>query len=254
MSAAVTHQRVSDDVSANRVNRVNPAQGVSARSREDHGGTVKIARQVWSNIEALKALLARADRELAREPGGYVAVAVVGADKREEQVGRWAWAGSRDAGGRVAVVGNGLVAGARGLRVRVHREGGGLVGSALLRRATAVPDPERVPSAASDSSVSAMVTDRLAVVEALLARAVARLEGQDRELTALKGTIGAMGPVRESMGNLHARLDDLEAVAHRHGDPEDREDQDEEEDEVCVEDEAQEGDEYDDDAEEDDDE
>lgn len=218
MSAAVRHPHVSDDVSVNGVNRVNRAQGAGALPREERGATARNARQVWSNIEALKTLLARADRELAREPGGYVAVAVVGADKREEQVGRWSWDGSRDTGGRVAVVGNGLVAGARGLRVRVHREGGGLVGSALLRRSAVVPQPERAPSAANDAPVSAVVTDRLAVVEALLARAVARLEAQDREITALKGTIAAMGPVREAMGNLHVRLDELEAMAHRHED------------------------------------
>ena len=218
MSTSVTHQRVSDDVSVNGVNRVNRAQGGGARTRENHVGTGKSPRHGWINVEALKALLARADRELAREPGGYVAVAVVGGDKREEQVGRWGWAGSRDAGGRVAVVGNGLVAGTRGLRVRVHREGGGLVGSALLRRATVVPDRERVPSSASDPPVSTAVTDRLAVVEALLARAVARLEAQDREIAALKGTIAAMGPVREAMESFHARLDELEAVAHRHED------------------------------------
>ena len=243
MSAAVRHPHVSDDVSVNGVNRVNRARGGSTRTRADAGHTGKSARQVWSNIEALKTLLARADRELAREPGAYVAVAVVGADKREEQVGRWTWDGSRDAGGRVAVMGTGLVAGARGLRVRVHREGGGLVGSALLRRSAAAPEPERVPSAASDAPVSAVVTDRLAVVEALLGRAVARLEAQDREIAALKGTIAAMGPVGEAMGNLHARLDDLEAVAHRHGDPENREEHDEDEDEVCDEDEDEDDDE-----------
>lgn len=217
MSTAVRHPRVSDDVSANRVNRVNPAPSTAARPRDERGGTGKSAGQVWSNIEALKALLARADRELAREPGGYVAVAVVGGDKREEQVGRWGWAGSRDAGGRVAILGNGLVAGARGLRVRVHREGGGLVGSALLRKTAAVArERERAPPPVSNAPTTTVDPDRLAAVEALLGRVLARSAAQDREITVLKATITEMGPVQECLGNLHARLDDLEAVAHRH--------------------------------------
>lgn len=232
MSAAVTHQRVSDAVSVNGVNRVNRARGAGTRPRADNGGTSKTAQQVWSNVEALKALLVRADRELAREPGGYVAVAVVGRDRREEQVGRCGWAGSRDAGGRVAILGNGLVAGARGLRVRVHRAGGGLVGSALLRRTEgATREPERAPPPTGQPPAIAVEPDRLAAVEALLAKVLARSAVQDREITALKGTIAEMGPVRESMGNFHARLDDLEAVAHRHEDGDEDEEEHEEDEE-----------------------
>jgi hypothetical protein len=214
MSASVTHQRVSDVVSVNGVNRVNRAQGGGARAGEDRGGNCKGARQVWSNVEALKALLARADRELAREPGGYVAVAVVGEDKREEQVGRSGWAGSRDAGGRIAILGNGLVASARGLRVRVHREGGGLVGSALLRRTAAAREAEPALAARGiDRPAASQEPHRLAALEAQLAKVVARAASQEREMTAMKEMIMGMGPVRESMQNFHARLDELEAVA-----------------------------------------
>lgn len=215
MSYAVTHQRVSDDVSVNGVNRVNRAQGGGARAREERGHTDKSRRQVWSNVEALKGLLARADRELAREPGGYVAVAVVAGDKREEQVGRWGWAGSRDAGGRVAILGNGLVAGARGLRVRVHRERGGLLGSALLRRTTATATPPERATSEVTRPAAVTLPDRLGPIEAELARAVARLVAQERELCALRAALAEVRPLREVVADLEERLVDVEAVAER---------------------------------------
>lgn len=201
------------------MNRVNRAQSGSTRARQDVGRTGNNAGQVWSNVGALKALLARADRELAREPGGYVAVAVVGGDKREEQVGRWRWAGSRDAGGRVAILGNGLVAGARGLRVRVHREGGGLVGSTLLRRTVTISEAPLPPVV--DDPAAVRDAARLADVEAQLARLLVRAAQQDRKIASLKATIEEMGRVNVRLGNLHVRLDDLEAVAHRHPEDED---------------------------------
>lgn len=126
-------------------------------------------------------------------------------------------------------MGNGLVAGARGLRVRVHREGGGLVGSALLRRTETSPrEPDRALPPVSNPLAATVETGRLAAMEALLAKVLARSAAQDREITALRGTIAEMGPVREGMGNLHARLDELEAVAHRHDQEEDAEEVDDE--------------------------
>jgi hypothetical protein len=88
MRRAVTHQRVSVDVSVDRVNRVNRAQHGDRTDGESAVRTGKSTGQVWRNIGSLGTLLARAERELAREPGAYVAVAVVHGDKREEQSGR----------------------------------------------------------------------------------------------------------------------------------------------------------------------
>ncbi len=227
MKAAGTHQRVSDDVSANGVNRVNREQHGDRPRGESVGRASQSAGQVWRNIGSLRALLARADRELSREPGAYVAVAVVHGDKREEQAGRWGWAGSRDAGGQVAGHGNRLAPGDRGLRVRVHREGGALVGSTLLRRTTPTETaPERAvrANAAAAHELATDGHDRLAAVEAKLTRVLALLATQGEEITTLKRTISEMGPVPQRMNNFHKRLDDLEAAAHRH--PEDAEDGD----------------------------
>lgn len=224
MRTAVTHQRVSDDVSVDRVNRVNRKQHDDRAGSESAGRTGRHGGQVWLNIGSLRTLLARAERELAREPGAYVAVAVVHGDKREEQVGRWGWAGSRQAGGQVAGVGCRVGAGDRGLRVRVHREGGALLGSTLLRRTIAASEA-RLPSV--DDTAVARDANRIAAVEAQLAALLERVAAQDREITVLKATIEEMGSVNIRMSNLHARLDDLEAVAHRHVEDED---EDEEED------------------------
>lgn len=236
MSRAVTHQRVSDDVSVDRVNRVNREQHGDRLGGESAGKTGQSGGQVWRNIGALRTLFARAERELAREPGAYVAVAVVHGDKREEQAGRWGWAGSREAGARVAGMGTRLAPGDRGLRVRVHRGGGGLVGSTLLRR-TVVAADARLPPPVEDR---AAVRDagRLAVVEAQVAQLLARVAAQDREIAVLNATIEELWSLNAGLGKLHARLDHLEAVAHRH--PEDEDGVSDDEDEGT--DDAEEGD------------
>ena len=218
MRTAVTHQRVSDDVSVDRVNRVNREQHDDRADAESAGRTGRNGGQVWRNIGSLRTLLARAERELAREPGAYVAVAVVHGDKREEQVGRWGWAGSREAGAQVAGMGARVAPGDRGLRVRVHREGGALVGSTLLRRTVGASEARGTPV---DDKAAGRDASRLASVEAQLVLLLARVAAQDREIAALNSTIEELGPVNDRMGNFHVRLDDLEAVAHRH--PEDEE-------------------------------
>ena len=218
MRTAVTHQRVSDDVSVDGVNRVNRAQHGDRPGGESAGRTGQSAGQVWRNIGALRTLLARAGRELAREPGGYVAVAVVHGDKREEQAGRWGWVGSRAAGAEVAGLGSRVGAGDRGLRVRVHWEGGGLVGSTLLRRTVIAGDARLAPV---DDKAATRDAGRLAAMEAQLADLLARVATQNREIALLNATIEEMGPVNARMGNFHVRLDDLEAVAHRHPEDED---------------------------------
>ncbi len=226
MKTAGTHQRVSDDVSANGVNRVNREQHGDRAASESAGRTVQSAGQVWRNIGSLRTLLARAERELAREPGGYVAVAVVHGDKREEQAGRWGWAGSRAAGAQVAGMGSRVEPGDRGLRVRVHREGGALVGSTLLRRTVAAG--AALPSV--DETAVARDANRLAAVEAQVAQILARVAAQEREIALLNATIEEMGPVTVRMSNFHVRLDDLEAVAHRHPEDEDGVGSDDEQD------------------------
>ncbi len=226
MKTAGTHQRVSDDVSANGVNRVNREQHGDRPRGESVGRAGQSAGQVWRNIGALRTLLARAERELAREPGAYVAVAVVHGDKREEQAGRWGWAGSRAAGAQVAGMGSRVEAGDRGLRVRVHREGGALVGSTLLRRTVAAG--VALPSV--DETAAARDANRLAALEAQLAQLLARVAAQDREIALLNATIDEMGPVNVRMSNFHLRLDDLEAAAHRHREDEDAGGEDEEDD------------------------
>ncbi len=224
MRTTATHQRVSDDVSVDRVNRVNREQHGDRAASESAGRTVQSGGQVWRNIGSLRTLLARADRELAREPGAYVAVAVVHGDKREEQAGRWGWAGSREAGAQVAGMGSRVEARDRGLRVRVHREGGALVGSTLLRRTVTAP----VAQPPVDDTAAARDANRLAVVEAQLAQLLARVAAQDREIAALNAMIDEMGPVNMRMTNFHVRLDDLEAAAHRHPEDEDAGGEDEE--------------------------
>jgi hypothetical protein len=69
---------------------------------------------------------------------------------------------------------------------------------------------------------------RLASVEAQLARLLAHVETQEREIAVLKATVEDLGPVNMRLGNLHSRLDDLEAVAHRH--PEEEEGGEDEDD------------------------
>lgn len=200
------------------MNRVNREQHDDRSAPESAGRNRRSGGQVWRNIGSLRTLLARAERELAREPGAYVAIAVVHADKREEQVGRWAWAGARVAGGQVAGMGGRVGIGDRGLRVRVHREGGRLVGSTLLRRTAGGTAAGGAPV---EDGAGARGADRIARLEAQVAGLLERVAMQDREVATLKATIEEMGPVNVCLGNLHCRLDDLEAVAHRHVEDED---------------------------------
>jgi hypothetical protein len=211
MSSAVRHLRVSDDVSLDRVNCVNRSSSGAASAPENAGGSSPKAGQAWSNIGSLRALLGRADRELGREPAAYVAVAVVHADKREEQVGRWSWAGSGDAGSHVAGLGGRLGVGDRGLRVRVHREGGLLVGSVLVRRRTR--DAPMVASAPASPS-----NDRAVELERRLGEALVRLAAAERRIATMSGELAKLANLPATVGYHHARLEELEAVAHRHVD------------------------------------
>ena len=197
--------------------------------------------QAWSNIGSLRTLLARADRELAREPAAYVAVAVVHADKREEQVGRWSWAGSGDAGSHVAGLGGRLGVGDRGLRVRVHREGGLLVGSVLVRRWTR--DAPMVASAPSSPS-----NDRAYELERRLGEALLRLAAAERSVATMRDELAKLAQLPAIVGHHHERLDELEAVAHRHDDAAGADWE-----EPSDEDQTEEGDDADDDAFDDDD-
>ncbi len=216
MRTAVTHQRVSEDVSVDRVNRENREQHGDRARGESAGRTGQSAGQVWRNIGSLRTLLARAERELVREPGAYVAVAVVHGDKREEQAGRWGWAGTADTGGKVADIGNRLVGDARGLRVRAHHDGGRLLGSVLLRRARHDVAPEVVAVTVTD----AMAERRLAALEAKLTQALGQIQEQDREIRSLRGEVARVEHCPNALGNMHRRLDAVEAVCERMEDAE----------------------------------
>lgn len=211
MSGAATHSRVSDDVSTDRVNRVNRPLGSVSIDADDRASTGPNGDLVWRNVAALKVLLGRAERELTREPGDYVAVAVVAADKHEKQVGRWNWSGSADSGVRVADLGRRLAAGARGLRVRVHHDGGGLVGSVLLRRARrhAALAPKVVVVADAGAART------LEALEAKLAAALARIEQQDTEIVAMREDLSRVEHVPAAMVNMHHRLHAVEAICER---------------------------------------
>ena len=103
--------------------------------------------------------------------------------------GRWGWAGSRAAGAQLAGLGARLAPGDRGLGVRVHREGGALFGSTLLSRTVAV---EARLQPVVDERAAARAANRLAVVEAQLARLLERVAMQDREIEPLTATIEEM--------------------------------------------------------------
>lgn len=66
-----------------------------------------------------------------------------------------------------------------------------------------------------DEKAAARDAGRLAAVEAQLAQLLARVAKQGREIALLNATIDEMGPVNVRLGNMHGRLDALEAVAHR---------------------------------------
>ena len=228
MSASVRHLRVSDGIASNRVNPVNRHRSEAGSMAEDEGTTRKDGALVWKNVAALKALMARAERELAREPRAYVAVAIVAADKREEQVGRWGWAGSADAGARIAELGRRLDVGARGLRVRVHHDGGALVGSVLLRRARRAGAPAPTLAAVVDSGTD----QRLATLEARLVLALKRIDDQTREISTLRAELGRVEHLPSAVTNMHHRLDAVEAVCERlETEPAPAEERDEAEDE-----------------------
>jgi hypothetical protein len=221
------------------VNRVNRASSAGRCASENHGATSNDGALVWRNVAALKALMGRAERELAREPGAYVAVALVAADKREEQVARWTWAGTAHAGARVADLGKRLVPGARGLRVRVHHDGGGLVASVLLRRARRDGAPAPSVVVVGDQGAER----RLAALEAQLAAALQRLADQDREIARLRDEVERVEHLPTAVTNMHHRLDAVEAVCERVEEAEARlaSDDDDQDDDLDEEDEEDEG-------------
>jgi hypothetical protein len=166
---------------------------------------------------ALRSLLERAERELTREPDAYVAVAVVGSDRREVQVGRWRWSGVAGALQGIGPLGPKVGAEDRGLRVRVHHGGGGLVGSVLLRRLpTAPPKGGRPARPAAEPGVPTEVeADRFSGVEARLAMALAAVAAQGRELAALRAELAGLRTKAEVLEHHEDRLAEVEAVVER---------------------------------------
>lgn len=163
---------------------------------------------------ALQSLLERAERDLGREPEAYVAVAVVGRDRSEVQVGRCPWSGAA-ASNLVGRLGAKVSADARGLRVRVHREGGGLFGSVLLRRPPAGSGELGRGAPVLHERGAAGGSDRIATLEAQLARGLSALAAQERELVALRLAVAVLAGVGERVHAQEERLVEVEAVVER---------------------------------------
>jgi hypothetical protein len=166
-------------------------------------------------MEGLHSLLERAERDLGREPEAYVAVAVVGRDRREVQVGRCPWSGATAASNLVGRLGAKVATSARGLRVRVHRDGGGLFGSVLMRRPPAGSGEEGRGAPVPHGQGAAGGPDRLATLEAQLARALSALAAQERELGALRSAVAGLTGVGERFDLYEERLVEVEAVVER---------------------------------------
>lgn len=125
-------------VASEGVNSVNRRENQHARHDEERDADRTHAAGGGIDLTRARTLFARVARERGREPGLYVAVAVVDADRREEQFHRWDWRSEADALRAVGEACGRLDARARGARVQVHRAGGNLVGSALPRREVVV--------------------------------------------------------------------------------------------------------------------
>ena len=104
---------------------------------------------------------------------------------------------------------------ARGLRVRVHCEGGGLFGSVLLRRPPAGSGEVGRGAPVPHGQGAAGGPDRLATLEAQLARALSAMAAQERELVALRSAVAGLAGVGERVHAQEERLVEVEAVVER---------------------------------------
>ena len=195
-------------VASQGVNGVNRREKQNARKNEerDADGTDTASGRI--DLTRARTLFARVARERGREPGLYVAVAVVDADRREEQFHRWDWRSEADALRAVGEACGRLEPGSRGLRVRVHRARGDLVGSALLRREVVVErrsSPRPSQSSQIDLERTKPGTDDTA------ATMRAALDAQQHEIASLRRALAAQERRLAEVASVAERVDEVEA-------------------------------------------
>jgi hypothetical protein len=190
------------------VNGVNRRENPQARHDEEHDADGTHAASGGINLTRARTLFARVARERGREPGLYVAVAVVDADRREEQFHRWDWRSEADALRSVGEACGRLDARARGVRVRVHRAGGDLVGSALLRREVVV---ERRSSPRPAQASQTALERAEPQIGAAMATMRASLAAQQREIDDLRRALSAHERRLVEVAAVAERVDDVEA-------------------------------------------
>ena len=190
------------------VNGVNRREKRHARRDEDGDADSTCAARGSIDLTRARTLLARVAREHGREPGLYVAVAVVQADRREEQLQRWDWRGEADAMRAVGEACGQLDSLARGLRVRVHRAGGDLVGSALLRREVVVE--RRLSPGLSQTSQTPPERGEPHTGTAV-ATMRASLEAQQREIDTLRRALATQERRLVQVAAVAERVDEVEA-------------------------------------------
>lgn len=190
------------------VNGVNRREKRQARPNEERDEASTPAASGGIDLTRARTLLARVERERGREPGLYVAVAVVQADRREEQLHRWDWRGEADALRAVGETCGRLEPGSRGLRVRVHRAGGDLVGSAQLRREF-VAAPRSSPGLSQTSQTPPERAEPH--TGAAMATMRASLDSQQREIDALRRALATQERRIVEVSAVAERVDEVEA-------------------------------------------
>jgi hypothetical protein len=190
------------------VNGVNRREKRYARHNEERDADGTHAASGGTDLTRARTLFARVARERGREPGLYVAIAVVHADRREEQFQRWDWRGEADALRAVGEACGRLEPVSRGLRVRVHRAGGDLVGSALLRREALV---ERRSSPRPSQSSQADLERTQPGTDATAATMCAALDAQQHEIASLRRALAAQERRLAEVAAVAERVDEVEA-------------------------------------------
>ena len=190
------------------VSGVNRREKQYASNNDECDADSAIAASGGIDLTRVRTLFARVARERGREPGLYVAVAVVDADRREEQFHRWDWRSEADALRAVGEACGRLDARARGVRVRVHRVGGDLVGSALLRREVVV---ERRSSPRPAQASQTALERAEPQIGAAMATMRASLAAQQREIDDLRRALSAHERRLVEVAAVAERVDDVEA-------------------------------------------
>lgn len=192
------------------MNRAGHGALANTRTRERVGGNATGVAARWFDGPALRKLLQRAAPDLSGESGGYVTVAVVGHQRREEQLERWAWSDRDEALNHVLRIGATLLATASGLRVRVHRMGGLLVGSVLLRR------PEAKTSSTGlrlrPTEFTQVDDARLSAAEAGLVVAMTRIAELERALAVVRGVAADVRRIEGAVEGHEERIGAVEAL------------------------------------------